>query len=72
VVSLMENCTLAPILNTTASSAPTSRSMPANSSITSASTRASQPKARAAPPSASMAATSGASLSAWRRATQAT
>ena len=62
--------TLAPMLNTSTSIGPTSRSMRSTSATTSSSLRASLPKACAVPPAASICATSGASLSAWRRVTQ--
>jgi len=58
-------------LKTATSMAPTSRSMLSTSAIICSSRRASEPKARALPPAASMLATSGASLSAVRRVTQA-
>ena len=64
--------TLAPMLNTSTSMGPTSASTRSTSAATCSSSRASLPKPRAAPPSASICATSGASLSAWRRLTQAT
>src|SRR5262245_49122985 len=63
--------TLAPMLKAATSMGPTSRSIVSTSAVICSSLRASDPKARALPPSASMRATRGASLSAVRRVTQA-
>ncbi|MNL48560.1 hypothetical protein D3C87_1714290 [compost metagenome] len=71
VVSRIGKLTLAPMLNTATSSGAMSRSMRAISATVSSSLRASQAKAWASPPSARIWSTSGASLSALRRVTQA-
>ena len=68
----MPKRTLAPMLKTTTSIGAISRSMRENSASVCSSLRASEPKACASPPARSIAATSGASLSALRRVTQAT
>jgi hypothetical protein len=64
--------TLAPMLNTSTSIGPMSRSMVSTSATTSSSLRASEPKAWQRPPASSMACRRAASLSASRRVTQAT
>ena len=72
VSSRMLHGTLAPMLNTSTSIGPISRSMRSTSATTSSSWRASLAKPCAWPPAARMASTSGCSLSAERRVTQAT
>ncbi|MNT73466.1 hypothetical protein D3C72_2121750 [compost metagenome] len=62
--------TFAPMLNTITSIGPTVDSICSMSATTSSSLRASQAKAWARPPSASICATSGCSLSRLRRVTQ--
>ena len=72
VSSRMLQGTLAPMLNTSTSMGPTSRSICSISACTSSSLRASLAKPRACPPAAVISSTSGCSLSAERRVTQAT
>ena len=67
----MEKRTLAPMLNTATSMGAMSRSMVSTSDTIASSLRASLPKAWASPPSARICSTSGCSLSAVRRVTQA-
>jgi len=71
VSSRMLHGTLAPMLNTSTSIGPMSCSIPRTSASTSSSLRASEAKPRARPPATMISSTSGCSLSALRRVTQA-